>query len=77
LKRRWGTDLKLLHWGGVDRWPRRALVSNGPFLLHAQRAADRYAVPIQDILLESGRRCLVGGQEDVMIEIAVQLAAAG
>ena len=47
------------------------------FLLHAQRAADRYAVPMQDILLESGRRRLVGGQEDVMIEIAVQLAGAG
>jgi 4-hydroxy 2-oxovalerate aldolase len=47
------------------------------FLLHAERAADRYAVPMQDILLESGRRRLVGGQEDVMIEIAVQLAAAG
>jgi hypothetical protein len=31
---------------------------------------------MQDILLESGRRHLVGGQEDVMIEIAVQLAAA-
>jgi 4-hydroxy-2-oxovalerate aldolase len=46
------------------------------FLLHAQRAADRYAVPMQDILLESGRRHLVGGQEDVMIEIAVQLATA-
>ena len=45
------------------------------FLLHAQRAADRYGVPMQDILLESGRRHLVGGQEDVMIEIAVQLAA--
>jgi 4-hydroxy 2-oxovalerate aldolase len=47
------------------------------FLLHAQRAGERYGVPMQDILLESGRRGLVGGQEDVMIEIAVQLAAAG
>jgi 4-hydroxy 2-oxovalerate aldolase len=46
------------------------------FLLHAQRAGERYGVPMQDILLESGRRGLVGGQEDVMIEIAVQLAAA-
>jgi 4-hydroxy 2-oxovalerate aldolase len=47
------------------------------FLLHAQRAADRYAVPMHEILLESGHRRLVGGQEDVMIEIAVQLASAG
>jgi 4-hydroxy 2-oxovalerate aldolase len=46
------------------------------FLLHAQRAGERYGVPMQDILLESGRRRLVGGQEDVMIEIAVSLAAA-
>jgi 4-hydroxy-2-oxovalerate aldolase len=46
------------------------------FLLHAQRAGERYGVPMQDILLESGRRRLVGGQEDVMIEIALQLAAA-
>lgn len=42
------------------------------FLLHAQRAADRYGVPMQDILLECGRRHLVGGQEDVMIEIAAR-----
>jgi 4-hydroxy 2-oxovalerate aldolase len=46
------------------------------FLLHAKRAGERYGVPMQDILLESGRRRLVGGQEDVMIEIAVQLAGA-
>jgi 4-hydroxy 2-oxovalerate aldolase len=46
------------------------------FLLHAQRAGERYGVPMQDILLECGRRRLVGGQEDVMIEIAVSLAAA-
>lgn len=47
------------------------------FLLHAQRAAERYDVPIQEILLEAGRRRLVGGQEDVMIEIAVSIAADG
>jgi 4-hydroxy 2-oxovalerate aldolase len=46
------------------------------FLLHAQRAGERYGVPMQDILLECGRRRLVGGQEDVMLEIAVSLAAA-
>jgi 4-hydroxy 2-oxovalerate aldolase len=46
------------------------------FLLHAKRAGERYGVSMQEILLESGRRRLVGGQEDVMIEIAVQLAAA-
>jgi 4-hydroxy 2-oxovalerate aldolase len=46
------------------------------FLLHAQRAADRYGVPMHEILLQAGRRQLVGGQEDVMIEIAVELAGA-
>jgi 4-hydroxy 2-oxovalerate aldolase len=46
------------------------------FLLHAQRAAERYGVPMHEVLLEAGRRSLVGGQEDVMIEIAVDLAAA-
>jgi 4-hydroxy 2-oxovalerate aldolase len=44
------------------------------FLLHAQRAAERYDVPMHEVLLAAGRRHLVGGQEDVMIEIAVDLA---
>lgn len=44
------------------------------FLLHAQRAGERYGVSMHEILLEAGRRHLVGGQEDVMIEIAVELA---
>lgn len=44
------------------------------FLLHAMRAGERYGVPMQDILLEAGARQLIGGQEDVMIEIAVALA---
>jgi 4-hydroxy 2-oxovalerate aldolase len=45
------------------------------FLLHAQRAGERYGVSMQEVLLEAGRRHLVGGQEDVLIEIAVELAA--
>jgi 4-hydroxy 2-oxovalerate aldolase len=46
----------------------------GSFLLHAKRAAARYAVPVRDILLEVGRRRLVGGQEDMIIDIAVAMA---
>jgi len=45
------------------------------FLLHGSRASERYGVPLSDILLEAGRRKLVGGQEDVMIEIAATMAA--
>lgn len=46
------------------------------FLKHAYRAADRYGVSGADILMECGRRNLVGGQEDQIIEIAAGLAAA-
>lgn len=45
------------------------------FLKHAYRAGERYGVSGADILLECGRRSLVGGQEDQIIDIAVQLAA--
>ncbi|MGA0009561.1 MAG: 4-hydroxy-2-oxovalerate aldolase [Candidatus Nanopelagicales bacterium] len=46
----------------------------GSFLLHAERAADRYNVPIADILLELGQRQVVGGQEDMIIDVALELA---
>jgi 4-hydroxy 2-oxovalerate aldolase len=45
------------------------------FLKHAYRAADRYGVSGAEILLRAGDRRLVGGQEDQLIEIAVELAA--
>ena len=45
----------------------------GSFLLHAKRAADRYGVDSKDILLELGRRGVVGGQEDMIIDVAVEL----
>jgi 4-hydroxy 2-oxovalerate aldolase len=45
------------------------------FLKHAYRAADRYGVSGAEILLECGRRKLVGGQEDQIIQIAAMLAA--
>jgi 4-hydroxy 2-oxovalerate aldolase len=48
----------------------------GSFLLHAQRAADRFDVDITDILLELGRRRVVGGQEDMIIDVAAELSAA-
>ena len=46
------------------------------FLRHAQRAAAQYGVSGTDILRECGRRGLVGGQEDLIGEIAFELSAA-
>ena len=46
----------------------------GSFLLHAQRAAERYNVSQAEILLELGRRKVVGGQEDMIIDVALELA---
>jgi 4-hydroxy 2-oxovalerate aldolase len=45
----------------------------GSFLLHAKRAAERYGVDVKDILLELGERRVVGGQEDMIIDVAVGL----
>jgi 4-hydroxy 2-oxovalerate aldolase len=46
------------------------------FLLHAERAAQRYGVPAHEILQRVGEAGYVGGQEDMIIDIAVQLAEA-
>ncbi len=45
----------------------------GSFLLHAKRAAEKFGVDTKDILLELGRRQVVGGQEDMIIDVAVEL----
>ena len=47
----------------------------GSFMLHAERAALRYGVSQAEILLELGRRKAVGGQEDMIIDVALELAA--
>lgn len=46
----------------------------GSFLLHARRAAERCHVPTHEILLELGRRRMVGGQEDMILDVALDLA---
>jgi 4-hydroxy-2-oxovalerate/4-hydroxy-2-oxohexanoate aldolase len=43
------------------------------FLLFAQRAALKYGVSSRDILAEMGRRKTVGGQEDLIEEVAMEL----
>jgi 4-hydroxy 2-oxovalerate aldolase len=45
------------------------------FLLHAQRAAKRYGVPAHAILRKVGEAGYVGGQEDMIIDVAITLAA--
>lgn len=47
------------------------------FLLHAQRAARTYGVRSADILVEMGRLKTVGGQEDLIEEVALELKARG
>jgi 4-hydroxy 2-oxovalerate aldolase len=44
------------------------------FMLHAKRASERFGVDTRDILVELGRRKVVGGQEDWIIEVAHELS---
>jgi len=61
-------------------WMDRASITQGyagvysSFLLHAERAAERYGVPAHAILQKVGEFGYVGGQEDMIIDIALQLA---
>jgi 4-hydroxy-2-oxovalerate/4-hydroxy-2-oxohexanoate aldolase len=44
------------------------------FLLHSKRASQRYGVPARDILVELGRKKMIGGQEDMILDTAMTMA---
>ena len=45
----------------------------GSFLLHSLRAAEKFGVDARDILYEMGQRKTVGGQEDMILNVAYNL----
>lgn len=46
------------------------------FLRHAERACETYGIDTREILVELGRRRMVGGQEDMIIDVALDLVKA-
>ncbi|MDF9825036.1 4-hydroxy-2-oxovalerate aldolase [Breznakia sp. PF5-3] len=44
------------------------------FFLHVKRAAEKFQLEPRDILVELGKRKMVGGQEDMIIDVAYQLS---
>jgi len=57
------TDSLMLGYAGVY----------SSFLLHTRRASEKFGIPARDILVELGKRRMVGGQEDMIVDVAYQL----
>ncbi len=60
------TDSLMLGYAGVY----------SSFLLHAKRAGERFGIRTKDILVELGKRGMVGGQEDMIVDVAYRMAQA-
>jgi len=43
------------------------------FLLHSERAAKKYILDTRTILEELGKRKMVGGQEDMIVDVALDM----
>jgi 4-hydroxy 2-oxovalerate aldolase len=44
------------------------------FLRHAEKAASEFGIDTREILIELGQRRMVGGQEDMIVDVALDLA---
>ncbi|MCL1815585.1 MAG: 4-hydroxy-2-oxovalerate aldolase [Treponema sp.] len=58
------TDSLMLGYAGVY----------SSFLLHTRRAAEKFGLQPREILVELGRRRMVGGQEDMIVDVAYELS---
>ena len=58
------TDSLMLGYAGVY----------SSFLLHTRRAAEKFGLDPRDILVELGKRRMVGGQEDMIVDVAYELS---